>query len=157
MRTDAGGRLLRVGDDRCMANDPGAARQRERGDCVMAIAKKGGPAATVDGYIGAFPKNVSDILKKMRQTIKKAAPEAKETISYGIPAYKLGGAYLIYFAAFKKHIGLFPPAPKAFEKETARYAGPKGNLKFPLDEAMPLELVRRIVGYKVREIHKDKH
>jgi uncharacterized protein YdhG (YjbR/CyaY superfamily) len=118
--------------------------------------KKAIPATTVDEYIGGFPKNVRDILKEMRQTIKKAAPGAEETISYGIPAFKLGGSYVAYFAAFKKHVGLYPPAPKTFRNEAAQYAGPKGNLKFPLDEAMPLELVKRIVKYRVKEIQKRK-
>lgn len=118
--------------------------------------KKAIAANTVDGYINGFPKSVRDILENMRQTIRKAAPEAEETISYGIPAFKLRGCYVAYFAAFKRHVGLYPPAPKAFRNEAARYAGPKGNLKFPLDEAMPLELVKRIVKYRVKEIQERK-
>jgi uncharacterized protein YdhG (YjbR/CyaY superfamily) len=118
--------------------------------------KKTIQATTVDEYISGFPKNIRDILKKMRQTIENAAPGAEGTISYGLPAFKLGGSYVVYFAAFKKHVGLYPPAPKAFRSEAAQYAGPKGNLKFPLDEPMPLELVKRIVKYRVQEIQKKK-
>jgi uncharacterized protein YdhG (YjbR/CyaY superfamily) len=114
--------------------------------------KKVTPARTVDEYISAFPKNVREILEEIRQTIRKAAPAAEETISYSIPAFKLKGNYLAYFAAFKKHIGLYPPPPKAFRKEVSRYEGPKGNLKFPIDEPIPLDLVKRIVQHKVKEI-----
>ena len=114
--------------------------------------KKATPAKTIDGYISAFPKNVQDILEEIRQTIKKAAPAAQETISYSIPAFKLKGNYLAYFAAFKKHIGLYPPTPKAFRKEASSYEGPKGNLKFPIDKPIPLDLVKRIVEYKVKAI-----
>ena len=110
---------------------------------------------TVDEYIGAFPKNVQRILEAIRRTIKEAVPDAEETISYRIPAYKLKGVYLAYFAAFKKHIGLYPPAPRAFRKEASRYLGPKGNLKFPIDEAVPLDLVKGIVQYKAKQIQKD--
>ena len=114
--------------------------------------KKVTPAKTIDEYISAFPKNVQDALQEIRQTIKSAAPEAEETISYHMPAFKLKGSDLAYFAGFKKHIGLYPPAPKAFSRQTAPYAGPKGNLKFPIDEPIPLDLVRRIVQYKAKEI-----
>ncbi len=81
----------------------------------------------------------------MRQTIRKAVPEAEEAISYQIPTFKLNGSSLVHFAAFKKHIGLYPPAPKEFKKKVAQYEGPKGNLKFPMDKPIPYDLVTRIV------------
>jgi uncharacterized protein YdhG (YjbR/CyaY superfamily) len=114
--------------------------------------KKITPPKTVDEYISTFSKDVQDILEKMRQTIRKAAPEAEETISYAIPTFKLNGSRLIYFAAFRDHIGLYPPAPKAFKKEVSSYEGPKGNLKFPIDKSIPLDLVSRIVKYRVQEV-----
>ncbi len=106
-------------------------------------------AKDIDAYIADAANDVQPILQKIRRTIKKAAPKAEEVISYGIPAFKFNGKRLAYFAAFKKHIGFYPPAPKAFKKEVAQYAGPKGNLQFPLDEPMPLDLITRIVKYKV--------
>ena len=116
----------------------------------MPIPKK--QFKTIDEYIETFPKGIQSILKGVRQTIKEAAPEAEEAISYQIPTFKLKGKYLVYFAAFKKHIGLYPPSPKAFRKEVSPYEGPKGNLKFPIDKPIPLDLVKRIVKYRVREI-----
>ena len=107
---------------------------------------------TIDEYIETFPKGIQSILKGVKQTIKEAAPEAEEAISYQIPTFKLKGKYLVYFAAFKKHIGLYPPSPKAFRKEVSPYEGPKGNLKFPIDKPIPLDLVKRIVKYRVKEI-----
>src|SRR5476651_733467 len=100
----------------------------------------------IDGYISQFPGDVQAILENVRATIRHTAPDAKEVISYQMPAFKKHGI-LMYFAAWKKHIGLYPPisGDKALEKAVARYAGPKGNLQFPLDEPMPLELIERIV------------
>src|SRR6516165_5404090 len=89
----------------------------------------------IDSYISKFPADVQVILKKVRETIHHAAPEAKETISYLMPVFKQHGI-LVYFAAWEKHIGMYPPisGDKALEKAIAPYAGPKGNLQFPLDE-----------------------
>ncbi len=106
---------------------------------------------TIDEYIKTFPKDVQSILEKMRQTIQRAAPEAEEAISYQIPTFKLNGNSLVYFAAFKNHIGFYPPAPKAFKKEVSPYEGPKGNLKFPIDKPIPFDLVRNIVKFRVKE------
>ena len=72
---------------------------------------------TIDEYIKTFPKDVQIILGKMRETIKRAAPDAVETISYQIPTFKLKGTSLVHFAAFRKHIGLYPPAPREFERK----------------------------------------
>lgn len=106
----------------------------------------------IDGYISQFPADVQAILEKVRATIRQAAPEAKEVISYQMPALKQHGI-LVYFAAWKKHIGLYPPisGDKAIEKAVARYAGPKGNLQFPLDEPIPYDLIERIVKLRVKQ------
>ena len=106
----------------------------------------------IDSYISQFPADVQAILEKVRETISRAAPDAKETISYQMPAFKQHGI-LLYFAAWKKHIGLYPPisGDKALEKAVARYAGPKGNLQFPLDEPIPYDLIERIVRLRVKQ------
>lgn len=115
----------------------------------MAKAKR---PKDVDTYISQFPADVRAILKKVRQTINQAAPDAKETISYQMPAFRQHGI-LVYFAAWKEHIGLYPPisGDKALEKAVARYAGPKGNLQFPLDEPIPYDLIARIVKLRVKQ------
>lgn len=106
----------------------------------------------IDGYIARFPADVQAILEKVRTTIRHAAPEAKEVISYQMPAFRQHGI-LVYFAAWKQHIGLYPPisGDKPLEKVLARYAGPKGNLQFPLDEPIPYDLIERIVKLRVRQ------
>jgi uncharacterized protein YdhG (YjbR/CyaY superfamily) len=106
----------------------------------------------IDEYIAAFPDEVQAILEKIRLTIRNAAPEAKEKISYKMPAFTLDGD-LIYFAAFKKHIGIYPPVKGDLKlsKELARYRGEKGNLKFPLDEPIPYGLIRRLVKCRLKE------
>ena len=106
----------------------------------------------IDGYIAQFPAEVQAILEKVRATIRRAAPDAKEVISYQMPAFKQHGI-LVYFAAWKKHIGLYPPisGDKALEKAITRYAGPKGNLQFPLDEPIPYDLIERIVKLRVKQ------
>src|SRR5471030_1245799 len=106
----------------------------------------------INGYISQFPADVQAILEQVRETISHAAPDAKEVISYQMPAFKQHGI-LVYFAAWKKHIGLYPPisGDKAIEKAIARYAGPKGNLQFPLDEPIPYDLIERIVKLRVKQ------
>src|SRR6516165_4931280 len=106
----------------------------------------------IDSYISQFPADVQAILRKVRATIHHAAPEAKETISYLMPAFRQHGI-LVYFAAWKKHIGMYPPisGDKTLEKAIARYAGPKGNLHFPLDEPIPYLLIERIVKLRVKQ------
>jgi len=106
----------------------------------------------IDEYIAAFPPELQAILKEIRRTVRKSAPQAQEKISYRMPAFFLDGV-LVYFAAFKMHIGLYPPvkgAPK-LPKNLARYRGPKGNLKFPLNEPIPYALIGRIVKARVKE------
>lgn len=108
--------------------------------------------STIDEYISGCPKNVQDLLQKMRQTIKQAAPEAKEAISYGIPTFKLNGN-LVHFGGFKNHISFFPTGAgvEAFKKELAKYEGSKGTVKFPLDKPLPLELIAKIVKFRVKQ------
>ena len=104
----------------------------------------------IDEYIEKFPTDVRQILQKIRTTVAKAVPQAQEKISYRIPAFTLDGI-VIYFAAFKKHIGVFPPVrdPK-LKKAVARYAGPKGNLQFPLSERIPYALIGRIAKARAK-------
>ena len=113
---------------------------------------KSQPPKDIDEYIARFPADVQAILEKVRTTIRTAAPEAKETISYQMPAFKLHGI-LVYFAGWKTHIGLYPPVSggKALEKAVARYSGPKGNLQFPLDKPIPYDLIERIVKLRVKQ------
>ncbi len=106
----------------------------------------------INGYISQFPADTQAILEKVRATIRQAAPDAKETISYQMPAFKQHGI-LVYFAAWKNHIGLYPPisGDKALIKAIACYAGEKGNLQFPLDEPIPYDLIERIVKLRVKQ------
>ena len=106
----------------------------------------------IDGYIAQFPADVQAVLQKVRETISNAAPDAQEVISYQMPAFKQHGI-LVYFAAWKKHIGLYPPitGDKNLEKSIARYGGPKGNLQFPLDDPIPYDLIERIVKLRVKQ------
>jgi uncharacterized protein YdhG (YjbR/CyaY superfamily) len=105
--------------------------------------------ATIDDYLAAFPPDVQTVLLQVRQTVRSAAPDAQEVISYRIPAFKLGGV-LVYFAAFKKHIGFYPPVRGDAELEAAvaPYAGEKGNLRFPLNQPMPFDLIGRITRHR---------
>lgn len=116
------------------------------------FAAKRATAEGIDAYISQFPANVQDVLQKVRETIRNAAPAAQEVISYKMPAFKQHGI-LIYFAAWKQHIGLYPPisGDKSLEKAVSRYAGPKGNLQFPLDEPIPYKLIERIVKLRVKQ------
>lgn len=108
--------------------------------------------ASIDEYISASPSGVRPILKEIRRTISTAAPGAEELISYRMPAFRRHGI-LVYFAAFKNHIGLYPPVSgdARLEKALEPYAGPKGNLKFPLDRPIPYALIKRIVLLRVRQ------
>jgi len=106
----------------------------------------------IDGYISQFPADVQTILQKVRETISHAAPDAEETISYQMPAFRQH-EILVYFAAWKEHIGMYPPisGDNALDKAIARYAGPKGNLQFPLDEPIPYKLIEGIVKLRVKQ------
>ena len=116
----------------------------------MAIGRKA--PKDIDEYIAAFSPEVRAVLERVRSTISKAAPGAQETISYQIPTFALSGA-LVYFAAFKNHIGFYPPAKgdARLEKAISRYAGEKGNLRFPLDQPLPYGLIERIVKLRVKQ------
>ena len=107
------------------------------------------PAADVDDYIRQFPPEVQEILAGVRAAVRAAAPGAEERISYRMPALFQDGA-VVYFAAFKRHIGLFPPVEDpAVRAKVARYAGPKGNLQFPYGAPMPLDLIADVVRARV--------
>jgi uncharacterized protein YdhG (YjbR/CyaY superfamily) len=116
----------------------------------MAIARA--KPKNIDEYIAACSQEVQTILERIRQTIHAAAPDAQETISYTMPAFTQSGI-LVYFAAFKNHIGLYPPVSgdAAIEKAIAPYAGEKGNLRFPLDQPIPYGLIERIVKLRVKQ------
>ena len=109
-------------------------------------------AESVDAYVAAFPRNVQAILRKVRQTIRTAAPEAQEKMGYGIPTFVLEGN-LVHFAAFKSHLGFYPGPSgiERFAKELAKYEGAKGSVRFPLDRPIPHRLIARIVKFRVRE------
>ena len=106
----------------------------------------------IDEYIAGFPKEVQKILESIRRTIRKAAPAAEETISYQMPAFKLKGA-LVYFAAYKNHIGMYPTASaiEKFKRELSGYEGSRGTVRFPLDKPIPLGLITKIAKFKARE------
>jgi len=107
---------------------------------------------SVDGYIASFPPGVQSRLKKMRGAIRAAAPTARETISYGMPAFRLNGP-LVYFAAFRDHISFFPTSSGIimFQEELSTYETSKATVRFPMDEPIPFDLVKRIVEYRVKE------
>ena len=109
------------------------------------------PAST-DAYIATFPEDTQRVLQEIRTVIRKAAPEAEEVISYGMPAYKLNGM-LVFFAAHDKHIGFYPTPSgiEKFKKELSVYKGAKGSVQFPLNEPLPVELIARIVKFRVKE------
>lgn len=109
---------------------------------------------TVNEYVKLFPAEVQNILQELRKLIKSISPEALEIISYKIPAYKLKGKPLIYFAAYKNHISMypFPSGIEEFRKETASFTTSKGTIQFPIDKPIPFDLVRKIVEYRLQRI-----
>jgi uncharacterized protein YdhG (YjbR/CyaY superfamily) len=112
----------------------------------------------VDEYITGFPEETQVLLTQMRTTIQKAAPGAEEVISYGMPAYKYHGV-LVYFAAFKNHIGFYatPTGHSAFKKELSVYKEGKGSVQFPLDKPLPISLVTKIIKFRVNQnLEKEK-
>jgi uncharacterized protein YdhG (YjbR/CyaY superfamily) len=113
----------------------------------------------VDEYIGSFPVEVQELLKQVRKTIREAAPEAEESISYGMPAYKLFKKPLVYFAGFERHIGFYatPTGHSQFAKELSAYKQGKGSVQFPIDKPMPLDLISRITRFRAEEnVRKQK-
>lgn len=116
-------------------------------------------AASIDEYISGFAEATQKALQELRTTIRKAAPDAEETISYAIPCFKLNGKPLIYFAGYKNHIGLYPvpTANEAFEKDFAAYkTSGKGTLQLPLQQPMPLHLVEKIATFRANELLAKK-
>jgi uncharacterized protein YdhG (YjbR/CyaY superfamily) len=122
---------------------------------VLSSSKKipgNGKSNKIDEYIAGFPEDIRPILEKMRAAIRDAAPEAEETISYQMPAFKLNGI-LVYFAAHKNHIGFYPTASPiiAFKKELTPYKLSKGAIQFPIEKPIPFDLVKKIVKFRVKE------
>ena len=109
---------------------------------------------SVDAYIGSFPKDTQTVLQAVRDTIIAAAPGVEEEISYAMPAYKMGGKAVVYFAGYKGHIGFYatPTGHSAFEKQLAKYKQGKGSVQFPLSEPMPLKLITAITKFRVKEV-----
>ncbi|MBE8363912.1 iron chaperone [Leptospira borgpetersenii] len=113
---------------------------------------------SVDDYISRFPEDIRKILEELRSVIRKSAPKAEEKISYQIPAFVFHGN-LVYFAAYKKHIGFYPTSSgiKAFQNELIGYKTSKGAIQFPIDRPLPLKLIAKIVTYRVKENTKVKN
>lgn len=113
---------------------------------------------TIDEYIKTFPNSVQNILERVRQTIKKAAPEAREAISYQMPTFKLKGKNLIYFAAWKNHIGFYPTPSgiEEFKKELSPYKSTKGTVQFSLKMSIPYDLIEQIVLFRVKVLREKK-
>lgn len=112
---------------------------------------------SIDEYISTFPEHIQKKLVEMREAIKEQAPEAQEKISYQMPTFYLNGN-LVHFAAFSKHIGFYPDPSgiEAFKEQLSRYKGAKGSVQFPLDEPLPIELVKEIVRFRVTENMQKK-
>ena len=108
---------------------------------------------SIDKYILDFPEDIQFLLNQVRTTIKQAAPDAEESIGYGMPAFKLYGRPLVYFAGFKNHIGFYatPTGHAEFAKELSKYKQGKGSVQFPIDKPMPLKLIEQIVEFRVIE------
>lgn len=106
--------------------------------------------ATVDDYLAGFEGEVRSRLDTMRETVRSAAPDAVESMAYGMPAYKLGGKPLVYFAGYAKHVGFYatPNGHEAFAEDFARYPQGKGSVQFPHTEPLPVDLVRRVVEFR---------
>jgi len=123
-------------------------KQKNKIKTIMDIRKP----ENIDEYIGTFPNDVQEILEQVRMTIQEAAPDAKEKISYSMPAFDQNGI-VVYFAAFKNHIGLYalPTGHEAFAAELSKYKSGKGSVQFPLKEPMPFELITKIVKFRVNE------
>ncbi len=107
----------------------------------------------IDRYIMQFPEEVQDILMKIRKVIKENAPQADELMAYGMPGYKTNKKPLVYFAAYKNHIGFYatPSGHSEFKDALSKYKQGKGSVQFPLDEPMPYELIERMVKFRVNE------
>jgi len=113
----------------------------------------------IEIYIQQFPENVQEILRNIRKLVKDNAPNADELFSYGMPAYKINKKPLVYFAAFKNHIGFYaiPSGHSEFQNELSKYKQGKGSVQFPLNKPMPYKLIERIVKFKVAENNKKAY
>ena len=111
-------------------------------------------AGSIDEYIAGFPPDVQVRFTQIRELIHATAPDATETISYAIPTFDLNGKHLVHFAGFAKHVGFYPipSGMEAFKQELAPYKQGKGSVQFPLDQPLPLDLIRRIVEFRVGEV-----
>ncbi|MBL7782098.1 MAG: DUF1801 domain-containing protein [Saprospiraceae bacterium] len=109
---------------------------------------------TIDQYIADFPAEVQQVLEEVRSTIRQMVPDARECISYGIPTFDMDKSHLVHFAGFKQHIGLYPTPTgmEAFKTDLAPYKQGKGSVQFPLDQPMPLDLIRKIVEYRMEVV-----
>jgi len=107
---------------------------------------------SIDEYIATFPRNAQSILEEIRQAIREAAPQAEEAISYQMPVFKLNGV-LVWFAAFKNHIGFYPKASaiEAFKEKLSAYEIRKGTIRFPINEPIPFDLIKEMVRFRVKE------
>lgn len=112
-----------------------------------------GKASNIDEYIAGFPPDIRTALEQVRATIHKVAPEAEETISYAMPAFRLHKQVLVYFAGYEQHIGFYalPSGTAALQEELSRYKTGKGSIQFPLKDPMPLDLIARLVEFRVKE------
>lgn len=116
------------------------------------------PAQTIDDYISEFPAETKKLLQQVRETIHATAPQATETISYAIPTFKLNGKNLVHFAGYKNHIGFYPTpnSIEAFARDLSKYKQAKGSVQFPLDEPLPLDLLKRIVKFRMDAMDSKK-
>jgi len=114
----------------------------------------GSSAASIDDYIAAFPPETQLVLQEMRALIRSVAPEATETISYAIPTFDLNGRHLVHFAGYPHHVGFYPTGrgAAAFAEELSGYKGGKGSVQFPLGTPLPVDLIRRIVEFRVADV-----
>ncbi len=117
---------------------------------------KSGRFTTIDEYIESFPENTRLLLEKIRETVRKAAPDAVESISYEIPTFKLNGKRLVYFGGWKDHVGFYsiPRGDPVFRKQVAPFETDKGALKFPIDKPFPYDLLKKLVRFRIEEIKK---
>lgn len=116
-------------------------------------------ATTVDEYIKSFPTETRDVLQKIRQVIKTAAPEATESIAYAMPAYKQNGKPVVYFAGHQNHIGFYatPSGHSQFAAELSKYKQGKGSVQFPLDQPIPYDLIKRITEFRVQNTEGEAY
>jgi uncharacterized protein YdhG (YjbR/CyaY superfamily) len=114
------------------------------------------PPRNIDEYIAGFPRDVQDVLERVRSTIRKAVPAADEAISYGIPTYKLHGRYVIYFAGWKQHYSIYPSTDRLvaeFKKDLEPYeVNGKGTIRFPLSDPVPVKLIGGIAKFRAKEV-----